>query len=73
MAKIPSVERLVLMMYFEDGLTLRKIGELLGVNQSRVSQIKSRGILRLRAHVMEHWPGYAEHVRCATWPNRDNP
>ncbi len=42
-------ERLVLSLYHEQELTMREIGEVLGVTESRVSQIYSRAVLALRA------------------------
>jgi RNA polymerase sigma factor for flagellar operon FliA len=63
MAQLRSNERLVLSMYFEEGLTLREIGEFMGVHQTRVSQIKSQAILHLRIHLAEHWPDCADQVQ----------
>jgi RNA polymerase sigma factor for flagellar operon FliA len=42
-------QRLVLRLYFQDELTLREIGEVLGVTESRVCQIRSAAVLALRA------------------------
>lgn len=55
--RIPKVERLVLSLYFYEELTLREIGEVVGLHLSRVSQIKSQAILRLRNAVGTRWPG----------------
>jgi RNA polymerase sigma factor for flagellar operon FliA len=42
-------ERLVLSLYYKDDLTLKEIGHVLGVTESRVSQIHTKAILNLRA------------------------
>lgn len=41
-------ERIVVSLYYKDDLTLREIGEVLGVTESRVSQIHSQSIRRLK-------------------------
>jgi RNA polymerase sigma factor for flagellar operon FliA len=41
-------ERLVLSLYYHDGLTLKEIGHVLGVTESRVSQIHTKAIMNLR-------------------------
>ena len=55
--RIPRVEKTVLSLYFFEELTLREIAEMLGLHLSRVSQIKSQAILRLRTTMSRHWPG----------------
>jgi RNA polymerase sigma factor for flagellar operon FliA len=55
--RIPKVERTVLSLYFYEELTLREIAEVMGIHLSRVSQIKSQAILRLRTSVAKRWPG----------------
>lgn len=47
--KLPERERTVISLYYYDGLTLREIGEILGVTESRVSQLHTKAILRLKA------------------------
>jgi RNA polymerase sigma factor for flagellar operon FliA len=46
-------ERLVLTLYYYEGLTLAEIGELLGVTESRVCQIHTKAILQLRSRLTE--------------------
>ena len=46
---LPEKERLVLSLYYDEGLNLKEIGEVLGLTESRVSQIRTQAILRLRA------------------------
>ena len=42
-------EQLILKLYYEEDLNLKEIGEVLGVIESRVSQIRTKIILKLRA------------------------
>ena len=44
-------ERFVLALYYDEGLTLAEIGDVLGVTESRVSQIHTRAVLALRARL----------------------
>jgi RNA polymerase sigma factor for flagellar operon FliA len=46
---LPEKERLVLALYYHEGLTMRQVGEVLSVTESRVSQLHSSAVLRLRA------------------------
>ena len=55
--KIPKVEKTVLSLYFYEELTLREIAQIMGIHLSRVSQIKSQAILRLRTAMARNWPG----------------
>ena len=48
---LPERERLVLSLYYNDELNLKEIGLVLGVSESRVSQIHSQAALRLRAQM----------------------
>ena len=45
---LPERERLVITLYFYEELSLREVAEVLGVGESRVSQLKSSAVLRLR-------------------------
>lgn len=55
--RIPKVEKTVLSLYFFEELTLREIAEIMGLHLSRISQIKSQAILRLRTAMAKRWPG----------------
>jgi len=48
-AKLPEREQQVLMLYYQHELTMREVGELMGVGESRVSQIHSLAVQHLRA------------------------
>jgi RNA polymerase sigma factor for flagellar operon FliA len=47
--QIPDRERQILALYYEEELTLAEIGEVIGVGESRVSQLRSQAIARLRS------------------------
>ena len=47
--QLPEKERLVISLYYLDELTMKETGKVLNVTESRVSQIHSQAILRLRA------------------------
>jgi RNA polymerase sigma factor for flagellar operon FliA len=49
--KLPDREKLVLSLYYDEGLTLEEIGEVLGVTKSRVSQIHTKAVLHLRSRL----------------------
>ena len=48
---LPERETLVIALYYFENLTLREIGEVLGVTESRVSQLHTKAILRLKARL----------------------
>ena len=52
-AGLPERERLVLTLYYDNELNLREIGVVLGVSESRVSQILSQTHLRLRSRLSD--------------------
>jgi RNA polymerase sigma factor for flagellar operon FliA len=53
---IPEMERTVLSLYYRDELTLREIAQVVNLHESRISQLKTQAILRLRARLSEQWP-----------------
>ena len=53
---IPEIERTVLSLYYHEELTLREIAQVVNLHESRISQLKSQAILRLRSHMAEQWP-----------------
>lgn len=52
-ACLPERERLVLTLYYEEERNLREVGEMLGVSESRASQIHSQAMLKLQARLKE--------------------
>lgn len=51
--RLPERERIVIGLYYYEGLTLKEIGEVLGVTESRVSQLHTKAILRLKGRMKE--------------------
>ena len=49
--RLPERERTVLTLFYYDGLTPKEIAAVLGVSVSRISQLHSRAVLRLRGHM----------------------
>jgi RNA polymerase sigma factor FliA len=47
--RLPEREQLVVALYYYENLTLREIGEVLGVTESRVSQLHTKAVLRLKS------------------------
>lgn len=47
--KLPEREKIVVALYYYENLTLREIGEVLGVTESRVSQMHTKAVVRLKA------------------------
>jgi RNA polymerase sigma factor for flagellar operon FliA len=54
--KMPEVERTVLGLYYHNELTLREIASVMSLHESRVSQLKSQAVLRLRSYMERRWP-----------------
>ncbi len=54
--RMPDRERLVLTLYYYEGLTLAEIGTVLGVTESRVCQIHTKAIFQLRSRLSEPMP-----------------
>lgn len=50
---LPEREKLVLSLYYDEELNLKEIGQILGVSESRVSQIHSQAALRLRSKLKD--------------------
>ncbi len=50
-ASLPEREQLVVALYYYENLTLREIGEVLGVTESRVSQLHTKAVMRLKSHL----------------------
>jgi len=52
-AELPQKEQQVLALYYSEELTMREVGAVLGIGESRVSQIHSLAVVRLRARLEE--------------------
>ena len=81
-ARLPEREKLVVTLYYYEELTLREIGEVLGVTESRVSQLHTKAILRLKARLggaarvprvdvhRPAWPSAVAYARSRVAPAR---
>lgn len=64
--RMPAVEKTILALYYHEELTLREISKVVQLHESRVSQLKSQAVLRLRSYIEKRWPIKREAVRPAT-------
>lgn len=55
-SRLPERERLMMALYYEQELNLREIGEVMGVTESRVCQLHSQAIARLRSQIVGELP-----------------
>jgi RNA polymerase sigma factor for flagellar operon FliA len=53
---LPKVERTVLALYYKEELNLREIAGIMDLHLSRISQLKSQAVLRLRGAMQKRWP-----------------
>ncbi len=51
--RLPEREKIVIALYYYEGLTLREIGEVLSVTESRVSQLHTKAVIRLKAKLRQ--------------------
>lgn len=59
--RLPEREQTVISLYYQEQLTMKEVGGVLGLTESRVSQLHSQAMLRLRAHIRERFvPGEAD-------------
>jgi len=49
--KLPERERMVVALYYHQGLTAKEISKIMGVSQSRISQLHSKAVTRLRSRL----------------------
>jgi RNA polymerase sigma factor for flagellar operon FliA len=54
--RMPGIEKTVLSLYYFEELTLREIAQVAGLHESRISQLKTQAIMRLRTYMKRHWP-----------------
>ncbi len=55
-ARMPEIEKTVLSLYYYEEMTLREISKIIRLHESRISQLKSQAVLRLRAAMEKQWP-----------------
>ncbi len=63
--QLPEKERLVLSLYYYEEFTMKEIGTLLGVNESRVSQLHTKATLRLRGKLEKLAPNAEALLKAA--------
>jgi RNA polymerase sigma factor for flagellar operon FliA len=51
LAELPERDRQILALYYDEELTLAEIGQVIGVGESRVSQLRTQAIARLRSRL----------------------
>ncbi len=54
--KMPPLERTILSLYYYEEMTLRDIASVVDLRESRISQLKTQSILRLRSYIQKRWP-----------------
>jgi len=54
--QMPKIGRTVISLYYLEELTLREIAQVVHLHQSRISQLKSQAIVRLRSYLEKRWP-----------------
>ena len=58
-ARMPAMEKTVLSLYYYEEMTLREIAKIVSLHESRISQLKSQAIIRLRAYMHKDRPARA--------------
>jgi RNA polymerase sigma factor for flagellar operon FliA len=53
---LPDIERTIITLYYHKELTLRQIAQIVQLHETRVSQLKSQAILRMRSVLRSKWP-----------------
>ncbi len=64
-SEIPAMEKNVLSMHYHDELTLREIAMIVGLHESRISQLRAQAILRLRVSMKKLWPATGYRTQAA--------
>lgn len=54
-AGLPDKERTVVALYYHEGITMKEVGAVLGLTESRVSQLHAQALLRLRGLLHQHF------------------
>ena len=65
MKQLSQQEQMVLSLYYNDELTMKEIGKVLSLTESRVSQIHTQAVIRLRAMVHQHDNAKKRKVKAA--------
>ncbi len=51
--KLPEREKLVISLYYYDGLTFKEIGKVMTISESRVYQLHTQAVLRLKGNLIK--------------------
>lgn len=54
--RLPDVERTIVTLYYRREFTLREIAQVVSLHETRVSQLKSQAVLRMRTALKRRWP-----------------
>jgi RNA polymerase sigma factor for flagellar operon FliA len=54
--RLPQKERLVLSLYYYEELTMKEIAEIMDYTESRISQLHTQAVLRMRKHLHNYFP-----------------
>ncbi len=54
--RLPEIERTIITLYYHKEMTLRQISRIVSLHETRVSQLKSQAILRMRSSLRVKWP-----------------
>jgi RNA polymerase sigma factor for flagellar operon FliA len=52
--RLPEKEKLLIQLYYYEGLTAKEISVLMGLSQSRISQLHTKAVFRLRGYLQRH-------------------
>ncbi|MDR1394803.1 MAG: FliA/WhiG family RNA polymerase sigma factor [Deltaproteobacteria bacterium] len=52
---LPEKEKLVVTLYYHEELTMKEIGQVMGFTESRISQLHTKSIIRLRGHINKYF------------------
>jgi len=52
---LPKNERIVITLYYYEELTMKEIGEVIGYTESRISQLHTKAVIRLRRKVRQYF------------------
>jgi RNA polymerase sigma factor for flagellar operon FliA len=59
---LPEKERLVVTLYYHEELTMREIGQVMGYTESRISQLHTKSVIRLRGRLAKYFEGRAGEI-----------
>ena len=57
---LSTQEKMVIILYYYEGLMLKEIGQILGVSESRVSQVHTKSMMRLKGKLNQRLKEYSQ-------------